>query len=199
MRQMSLERSDLTLDHSTTDAQLVAQVRRGDAAGFDALVRRHYRAAYVVALSLLGDQMEAEDVCQDGFIKALERIDDCRKPDRFASWLLQIVRNRAHNFRDYRRVRTGVPLEVIDQAGNADSAREVEQHELRDRLHDALGDLSEVQRQVVSLHDLEGWRHREIAESLGLSEGMSRQHLFTARKGLREKLGAKVLKEYLDD
>lgn len=188
-----------TLDHGTTDAQLVERVRRGDAAGFDALVRRHYRAAYVVALSLLGDQMDAEDVCQDGFIKALERIDDCRKPDRFASWLLQIVRNRAHNFRDYRRVRTGVPLEVTDRAGRADSAREVEQNELRDRLQDALGDLSEVQRQVVSLHDLEGWRHREIAESLGLSEGMSRQHLFTARKGLREKLGAKALKEYLHE
>ena len=188
-----------TLDHGTTDAQLVERVRRGDAAGFDALVRRHYRAAYVVALSLLGDQMDAEDVCQDSFIKALERIDDCRKPDRFASWLLQIVRNRAHNFRDYRRVRTGVPLEVTDRAGRADSAREVEQNELRDRLQDALGDLSEVQRQVVSLHDLEGWRHHEIAESLGLSEGMSRQHLFTARKGLREKLGAKVLKEYLHE
>lgn len=188
-----------TLDHGTTDAQLVERVRRGDAAGFDALVRRHYRAAYVVALSLLGDQMDAEDVCQDSFIKALERIDDCRKPDRFASWLLQIVRNRAHNFRDYRRVRTGVPLEVTDRAGRADSAREVEQNELRDRLQDALGDLSEVQRQVVSLHDLEGWRHHEIAESLGLSEGMSRQHLFTARKGLREKLGAKALKEYLHE
>ena len=188
-----------TLDHGTTDAQLVERVRRGDAAGFDALVRRHYRAAYVVALSLLGDQMDAEDVCQDSFIKALERIDDCRKPDRFASWLLQIVRNRAHNFRDYRRVRTGVPLEVTDRAGRADSAREVEQNELRDRLQDALGDLSEVQRQVVSLHDLEGWRHHDIAESLGLSEGMSRQHLFTARKGLREKLGAKALKEYLHE
>ena len=188
-----------TLDHGTTDAQLVERVRRGDAAGFDALVRRHYRAAYVVALSLLGDQMDAEDVCQDGFIKALERIDDCGKPARFASWLLQIVRNRAHNFRDYRRVRTGVPLEVTDRAGRADSAREVEQNELRDRLQDALGDLSEVQRQVVSLHDLEGWRHHDIAESLGLSEGMSRQHLFTARKGLREKLGAKVLKEYLHE
>ncbi len=187
------------MDHGTTDAQLVERVRRGDAAGFDALVRRHYRAAYVVALSLLGDQMDAEDVCQDGFIKALERIDDCRKPDRFASWLLQIVRNRAHNFRDYRRVRAGVPLEVTDQAGSADSAREVEQNELRDRLEDAFGDLSEVQRQIVLLHDLEGWRHREIAESLGLSEGMSRQHLFTARKGLREKLGVKVLKEYLHE
>ena len=181
------------------DAELVERVRRGETAGFDALVRRHYRAAYVVALALLGDGMDAEDVCQDAFIKALERIDDCRRPDRFASWLLQIVRNRAHNFRDYRRVRTGVAVDVTDQPGASDAAQDVERADLRGRLEAALEDLSEVQRQVVLLHDLEGWRHREIAESLQLSEGMSRQHLFAARRVLRHTLGAKVLREYFHE
>ena len=75
----------------TSDAELVERSRRGDTAGFDALVRRHYGAAYVVALSLLGNGMDAEDVCQDAFLKALDRLEECRQPDRFAAWLIRIV------------------------------------------------------------------------------------------------------------
>ena len=71
--------------------------------------------------------------------------------------------------------------------------------ELRAKLESALSQVSEVQRQVVLLHDLDDWKHREIAESLGISEGMSRQHLFNARRVLRERIGAKVLKEYSND
>ena len=186
-------------DAGTSDAELVERSRRGDTAGFDALVRRHYRAAYVVALSLLGNGMDAEDVCQDAFLKALDRLEECRQPDRFAAWLIQIVRNRAHNYRDYQRMRTGVALELVSPAGVEDSARDAARAELRGRLEQALKNLSEVQRQVVLLHDLEGWRHREIADSLQLSEGMSRQHLFTARRVLRDRLGASALKEYLHE
>ena len=186
-------------DARISDRQLVERVRRGETVAFDVLVRRHYRTAYVVAVSLLSNGMDAEDVCQDAFLKALERIEDCRHADRFASWLLQIVRNRAHNFRDYRRVRTGVDVEITTHPSAADSAQDAERSELRRRLEAALGELSELQRQVVLRHDLEGWKHREIAESLELSEGMSRQHLFTARKKLRELLGVSLLKEHLDD
>ena len=183
----------------TSDRQLVERVRRGETVAFDVLVRRHYRTAYVVAVSLLSNAMDAEDVCQDAFLKALERIEDCRQPDRFASWLLQIVRNRAHNFRDYRRVRTGADVDITTQPSAADSARDAERSELRRRLETALGELSELQRQVVLLHDLQGWRHREIAQSLELSDGMSRQHLFTARKRLRELLGVSLLEEHIND
>src|SRR5438105_2856223 len=65
------------------DAELVAHIRHGDAVAADELVRRHFRAAYAVALALLGNAMDAEDVCQDAFVRALERIEKCRKPDRF--------------------------------------------------------------------------------------------------------------------
>ena len=181
------------------DGTLVERVRRGDAAAFEALVRRHYRAAYAVALSLLGNGMDAEDVCQDAFVRALERIDDCRRPDRFAAWLLRIVRNRAHNYREYRRVREAADVEAVPAAGSQDSGRDLERSDLRGRLEDALGQISEIQRQVVLLHDLEEMKHRDIAEILGISEGMSRQHLFNARKALRAMLGAEALREHFND
>jgi RNA polymerase sigma-70 factor (ECF subfamily) len=178
---------------------LVERARRGDAAAFEALVRRYYRAAHAVALAVLGNPMDAEDACQDAFLRALERLDRLRQPERFSAWLLQIVRNRARNFRSYRRVRSVLPLEEVRAASDEDTGREAEREELRRELKSALTELSEIQREVVLLHDLEGWKHREIGELLGLSEGMSRQHLMSARRLLRERLGTKLLKEYSDD
>ena len=182
---------------SVTDASLVEQARSGSTAAFEELVRRHFRAAYAVALAILGNQMDAEDVCHDGFLKALNRLDDCRDSDKFAAWLLQIVRNRARNYRAYRKVRDAIPLEFTATTSKSDSAREAEQGELREFLQRALAKLTEVQREVVLLHDMEGWKHREIAQALGISEVSARQHLFVARKQLRESLGPQVVKEYL--
>jgi RNA polymerase sigma-70 factor (ECF subfamily) len=140
--------------------------------------------------------MDAEDVCQDAFVKASDKLDNCRNAEKFAAWLLQIVRNRARNFLDYRRVRTAQPIDTLSVASTLSSDRDAEQAELRNVLEEALTQLSDVQRDVVLLHDLEGWKHREIGESLGLSEGAARQHLFSARRKLRELLGAGTLEEH---
>jgi RNA polymerase sigma-70 factor (ECF subfamily) len=178
-----------------SDAVLVARARRGEPAAFDTLVRRHYRAAYAVALALLGHRTDAEDVCQDGWVRALERLDDCREPDRFIYWLLQIVRNRARNYLDYRRVRASEPLDPDTAAGADDPQKELDSVRLRARIEESLAELSQVQREIVLLHDLEGWSHREIAGGLDISEVMSRQHLFQARRRLRGSLGASALEE----
>lgn len=159
-------------------------------------MRRHYRAAYTVALAILGSVMDAEDVCQDAFIRALERLEDCRKPGKFAAWLLQIVRNRARNYIDCRRIRETVDVDKAVSPGGMKTDRGVEQSELRRTLEEALSELTEIQRQVVLLHDLEGWKHREIAESLHVSEVASRQHLLNARRKLRKFLGQDLLEEY---
>src|SRR5215218_7809484 len=105
------------------DADLVERTRRGDGSAFGVLVRRHYRAAFAVALALAGERADAEDVCQDSFLRALERIEECREPDRFAAWLLTIVRSRTYNLIDRRRVRSTLPLEDVDApaAGSAEA------------------------------------------------------------------------------
>ncbi len=186
----------MNLGTGTSDASLVRKARSGDAVAFEGLVRRHYRAAYSVALAILGSVMDAEDVCQDAFIRALERLDDCSNPSKFAAWLLQIVRNRARNYIDYRRVRETVDLDKVVASGGSKTDEATMQAELRGTLQEALAELTELQRQVVLLHDLEGWKHREIAESLDVSEVASRQHLLNARRKLRELLGQELLEEY---
>ena len=168
---------------SAVVAELVKRARRGDQAAFDELVRRHLRAAYAVALAVLARPVDADDVAQDAFIAALERLEDCRDPARFSGWLLRIVRNRALHALDKRKLR--------DSAGDVDDAGAPALHGdvvLRRRLLAALATLTEVQREIVLLHDLDGWTHAELAELLELTETNCRQHLFTARKALRAAL-----------
>jgi RNA polymerase sigma-70 factor (ECF subfamily) len=178
------------------DADLVAQCLRGDVDAFDVLVRRHYRAAFAVALGVLGNRHDAEDVVQDAFVRAIDRLEDCREPSKFVQWLMMIVRNRALSHRTYRKIReTSELLPEIAEAPDspfADAARS----ELADTLQSALATLSERQREVVLLHDLDGWTHKDIAEALEITEVRSRQHLFVARKLLRERLGPSLLREY---
>jgi len=171
------------------DGELVARARRGDSAAFEVLVRRHYRAAYAVALAVLGSRADAEDICQEAWVRALERLEDCRDPDRFVYWLLQIVRNRSRNYLDYRRVRANEPLESITIAGAEDPQRDLARRRLRARLEKALVQLPEPQREILLLHDLAGWQHREIGEKLGISEVLCRQRLFQARARMRRFLG----------
>jgi RNA polymerase sigma-70 factor (ECF subfamily) len=180
-----------------TDAQLVARACAGEASAFDGLVRRHYRAAFSVALAHTGHHADAEDVCHDAFVRAAERLEDCRQPDRFTHWLCAIVRNRAHNVVARGRVRRASPLEPDTAASSDDPARDAELSELRGRLVRALSVLPPVQREVVLLHDLHGWSHDDIAGIIGTSSGMSRQHLFKARKRLRRVLGDRSSEDLL--
>jgi RNA polymerase sigma-70 factor, ECF subfamily len=173
-----------------SDAALVARVRLGDALAFEALMRRHFRLAYLLALARVNNTADAEDICQDAFVSAWQHIHDCRDPARFAGWLSRIVRNTAHNRGDYLRVREVEDAGHAERTagpGSADSA--VLQGELRRTLLDALARISRVQREVVLLHDLEGLSHGEIAVRLDMSEVMSRRHLSDARKRLRVILG----------
>ena len=166
---------------------LVRRARRGETGAFEVLARRHLRAAYATALALLGRPEDAEDVAQDALLAAFERLEDCREPERFSGWLLQIVRNRALNALEKRRVRTpaggGVEADTLPAPPMS-----VGEGELREQLLAGLAQLGPVQREVLLLHDLQGWTHGEIAEAVGVSEEMSRQHLMQARRAMRAAL-----------
>lgn len=171
-----------------TDAELVRRARDGDAIAFGLLVRRYQRPAYAVALSVVGKHEDAEDAAQEAFLVALERLEECRNPERFGGWLLTIVRNRSKNLirRESLRETDEVPPSVRSRTPQPDKVAEAV--ELRSLLEDAMSELPDVQREIVMLHDLEGWKHREIAERLDLPPGTVRSHLHFARKALREAL-----------
>lgn len=172
-----------------SDSDLVERARLGEREAFELLLRRHIRAAYAVALAALADPADADDCCQDAFITALQKLDGLREADRFKAWLLQIVRNRAIDFRRKGATGTATSLErVADVAGPGNPSEDASRSQLRERLIRALRTLPEREQEIVILHDVEGWRHREISEKLGIPEGTVRYLLSMARRALRAEL-----------
>jgi len=163
--------------------ELVLQAQNGEAAAFEQLSRRYLRPAYSVALAIVGRAADAEDVAQDAFVLALQHIESCREPERFVGWFLQIVRNQARNWLDKRRLRD------VSKDGELPDTRPdkslLESSAVQKQLLAALSEITPVQREIVLLHDMEGWTHPEIAQALGLNELVCRQHLFQGRKKLR--------------
>ncbi len=171
-----------------SDAELVILARSGDGDAFGELVRRYQRAAYAVALSVTGRPQDAEDAAQEAFMVALQRLDDCRNPARFAGWFLTIVRNRARNLIRRESLRGGEQIPVSARTSDPGPDKMADLSALRARLREALSTLPQLQREIVLLHDLEGWKHDEISARLGIPSGTVRSHLHFARKALRAQL-----------
>ncbi len=181
------------------DAQLIAETCAGNASAFDALVRRYYHLAFSVALAHSANRADAEDVCHDAFVRAAEHLEECRDRDRFSHWLCVIVRNAARNLAAHGAVRRAAPIEHDTAAGRENPERDAQVADLRQRLLSALSTLSPTQREVVLMHDLEGLTHEQIGDAIGTSAGMSRQHLFVARKLLRRVLGSRAVGDHFNE
>jgi RNA polymerase sigma-70 factor (ECF subfamily) len=171
-----------------TDAQLAQRVQRGDAAAFDTLVIRHMRRAHGVAMRLLGQSEDAEDLVQDAFVAALQKIDTFDTERDFAPWFYRILVNRCLNARKARSRRHTVDLPGEVATSAASPLVETERSELRAQLQRAMAQLPERQRIIVTMFDLEGFSSPEIADVLEISDGTVRWHLHQARRALREAL-----------
>ena len=170
------------------DARLVERVLHGDADAYGQLVSRHMRRAFSVAYRIVEHREDAEDVVQDAFIRALERIDQLDRSRPFRPWLLRIVVNRALNFRRARGIRATSEIPDATAASGPLPDRQTEGSELRTRLSTALGMLPERQRTIVQLADLEGLTSVEIGRIMDLADGTVRWHLHEARRTLRKAL-----------
>ena len=170
------------------DSELVLRARRGEKLALSMLIERYQRPAYALAFSVTGRHEDAEDAAQESFLVALDRLDECRDPERFAGWFMTIVRNRSRNLirRESLRQTSDVPHGTRSRLPAPDKV--AEDSELRGVLKEAIAALPEVQQEVVFLHDLEGWKHREIAKRLGIPSGTVRSHLHFARKALKQAL-----------
>ena len=139
----------------------------------------HHAAAGVL------DHHDAEDAVQEGFLHAYRALARFRPGEPFGAWLHRIVANAALDLQRRRKVRVaGVLSETLAMPFH-DPA---ESDELRRRLTAALERLTERQRSVIVLHDVEGFRHAEIGEMLGIPEGTARSDLHHARATLRRLL-----------
>lgn len=182
-------RAPAELAEELSDAVLVARAQDGEAAAFEALVKRHLRAAHAVALAVLGELSDADDAVQDAFLSAMQHLESCHPAEKFRAWLLTIVRNRAYDLKRKGRVRSVELLEEDTAQTRDPSPLEMAEHsELNLRLSAAIDTLTDTQREVLMMHDVEGWKHADIASLLGLAESTVRVHLLHARRKLRKLL-----------
>jgi RNA polymerase sigma-70 factor (ECF subfamily) len=166
---------------------VVRRAQQGDQAAFRALYREHVGRVYAVCLRLTADRAQAEELTQDAFVRAWERLASFRGESAFSSWLYRLTVNvvflsrRAAGRRALRVVTTDDPaaLEAPGREAPAGLGLDLER---------AVAGLPPRAREVFVLHDVEGYRHEEIAELTGVAVGTSKAQLFRARRLLREAL-----------
>ena len=171
------------------DAALIRRVRAGDVTAFDALVAEYMRSAFQMAYRVVGHREDAEDLVQESFLAAHQYLDtfDIERP--FGPWLNRIVMNRGANLRRSRSRRQTEP--ETDAVSTAPSALDdATRSETRDLLLRALATLSDKQRMIVTLFDVDGLTSSEIGERLVLAPGTVRWHLHEARRILRGALSS---------
>lgn len=172
--------------HAATTDRVLAQavLDEGDEAAFSELYDRHTPRLYMLILRLLGgSEPDAEDVTQETWIRVCERLDRFRWDAAFPTWLRRIGVNLAV---DFLRRRGRNPVRPANP-GHDPPTSPLPLDERID-LESAIAKLPDGYREALILHDIEGMKHSEIAEVLGVAEGTSKTQLSSARRALREYL-----------
>ena len=182
MYERCVERAQLTDDSAAIDA-----VRNGDAEAYAPLVERYQQVAFRTAYLVVRDADSAEDVAQEGFIRAYRQLHRFRAGEPFRPWLLRIVTNLALNevrARSRRRGMLGRLLPVREVASPGPS-RAVEQGEQQRELLDAIGRLGRDDQVILYLRHFLDLPEQEIAEAIGRRPGTVKSRLSRARRRLR--------------
>lgn len=176
-----------TTEVACDEAALVERARNGDTAAFEALYRREVNRVHALCWRLCGgDEAAAQDLTQEAFVRAWQKLHSFRGDSRFGTWLHRLASNVALGYRRspaWRRRRDDAEAtELTLPAEHGTAAQQLE-------LERAVATLPPRARAVVVLHDIEGYEHREVAELTGMAVGTSKAQLHRARRLLRERLG----------
>lgn len=166
--------------------EVVREAQAGSVAAFERLYRDHAPRVYALCLRLSGDVAQAEELTQDVFVRAWEKLGSFRGESAFSTWLHRLAVNEVLGRRrsDGRR---GARMVFADDLTVFEKPRAMAEAEPID-LERAMATLSEATRTVFVMHDVEGYTHEEIAHLTGRAEGTCKTLLHRARKMLRERL-----------
>ena len=178
------------------EMELVQRARKGDLAAYDDLVRRYQERIYATIYHMTSNHEDAYDLAQEAFIKAFQALRSFKGGSSFYTWVYRIAVNKTINFLKQRKNRTQMSLDDLDFNAEHDPdlvalisdktpRRDVALAELQEKLNAAMQKLSEPHRLVVTLHDVQGLSHEEIAEIMDCNVGTVRSRLFYARQQLQ--------------
>jgi RNA polymerase sigma-70 factor (ECF subfamily) len=178
------------------DTVLVRRACEGDLGAYDDLVRRYQDRIYSTLYHMTANHEDANDLAQEAFIKAFQALKSFKGGSSFYTWVYRIAVNKTINFLKQRKNKTHLSLDDIDFQAEHDPdlvalisdktpRREINLAELQEKLNIAMQKLSDHHRLVVTLHDVQGLSHEEIAEIMGCNIGTVRSRLFYARQQLQ--------------
>jgi RNA polymerase sigma-70 factor (ECF subfamily) len=178
---------------------LVKRARQGDLEAYDDLVKRYQERIYATIYHMTSNHEDANDLGQEAFIKAFHALKSFKGGSSFYTWVYRIAVNKTINFLKQRKNRAQMSLDDIDFNAEHDPdlvalisdktpRREVNLAELQEKLNAAMQKLSEPHRLVVTLHDVQGLSHEEIAKIMDCNIGTVRSRLFYARQQLQAHL-----------
>jgi RNA polymerase sigma-70 factor (ECF subfamily) len=185
------------------EAQIIASVLHGEIGLFHDLIRPHERTVYVMILSVLHNEADAEDAVQETFLKAFRNLSKFRCKSKFSTWLISIALNEARSRLRAKNVRGEGTLHAAqDGIGLLSPAllrdwREVpsevlERKEVRGMLQEAVMGLPDIYREIFLLRDVEELSVQESATTLGISEAAVKVRLHRARMMLQKQLAPKL-------
>ena len=184
------------------DDELIREAQRGQRGSFDTLVRRYDQSVLRLALHMLGNEQDAQDVHQEAFIKAYRHLANFRFECSFYTWLYRIVTNLCLDQLRRRKSRREDPATVLDAGGDemdllsnvrderamANPARELDRKVMSEGIAAALGKLTPRERTVFELKHYQGLKLRTIGEMLSTTEETAKNTLFRATRKLRANL-----------
>jgi len=184
---------------SDEESELVARARKRDADAFTGLVNRHYRKISRLAKRITQDDLDAEDVLQETFLKAYEHMATFQGHSKFSTWISRIAMNEAlmklRKRRSYPTVSLDEPIDTVESIGRREVAvwdgnpeQQYSRSEIQRILEEALESLRPSCRIVFVLCDVEELSLEETAQTVGISISATKSRLFRARMALREKL-----------
>lgn len=170
------------------DARLVRQCLQGENAAFGALVQRYQKTVFNLALRMLRDYEEAQEVTQAVFVKAYEKLGTFDERFKFFSWIYRMAVNAALNSAKRRRRLIAFQTDEEYAAESLNPHEDYEESEAGEKVQRALMLMKPDHRAVLVLKHFEGLSYQEIGEALGLPEKTVKSRLFTARQMLKDLL-----------
>jgi RNA polymerase sigma-70 factor (ECF subfamily) len=170
-----------------SESEVVARAQQGDLQAFEELYEAHKSRVYALSLRMVRDPGRAEEMTQDAFVRAWQKLASFQGRSSFSTWLHRLAANvilgRLRSEKRWSDRETD-----FEEIEARHGASETKRQEIEIDLERAISLLPSKARVVFILHDVEGYRHAEIAELAGIAEGTSKAHLHRARKLLREVL-----------
>ncbi len=186
--------NEINLSDSFFLKDVIRRSREGDIQAMEAIYKHFNRPLFNLVYRYTYNSEMAEDLLQDIFLKVFSHLQDIRNEETFVGWIYRIAVNTCYSYlrRKKSQLQRTMPLDEVEGKIEGETYKSGDEI-MKKSLDDAIQNLPDKMKSTFLLHDVQGFKHREISQMLGCSVGTSKSQLFKARMKIREYLGNKTM------